>query len=93
VVGRPKSGIESTTTLVIVGAYKYIRHPLYSSLLFLAWGVFCKAPSIPGGILAAVATAFLVTTARIEESENVQKFGVVYAAYMKTTRMFIPFLF
>ena len=93
VVGRPKSGIESTTALVIVGAYKYIRHPLYSSLLFLAWGVFCKAPSVPGGILAAVATAFLVTTARIEESENVQKFGVEYAAYMKTTRMFIPFLF
>ena len=93
VVGRPKSGIESTTVLVIVGAYKYIRHPLYSSLQFLAWGVFCKAPSIPGGILAAVATAFLVTTARIEESENVHKFGVEYAAYMKTTRMFIPFLF
>jgi len=93
VVGRPKSGIESTTALVIVGAYKYIRHPLYSSLLFLAWGVFCKAPSIPGGILAAVATAFLVTTARIEESENAQKFGVEYAAYMKTTRMFIPFVF
>jgi len=93
VVGRPESGIESTTRLVIVGAYKYIRHPLYSSLLFLVWGVFFKAPSIPGGILAAVATAFLITTARIEESENVRKFGAEYAAYMKTTRMFIPFLF
>ena len=93
VVGRPKSGIESTTMLVIVGAYKYIRHPLYSSLLFLAWGVFCKAPSIPDGILAVVATAFLVATARIEESENVQKFGVEYTAYMKKTSMFIPFLF
>jgi protein-S-isoprenylcysteine O-methyltransferase Ste14 len=93
VLGRPKSGIESTTMLVIVGAYKYIRHPLYSSLLFLAWGVFCKTPSLPGGILAVVATAFLVATARIEESENVQKFGVEYTAYMKKTRMFIPFLF
>jgi protein-S-isoprenylcysteine O-methyltransferase Ste14 len=93
VLGRPKSGIESTTMLVIVGAYKYIRHPLYSSLLFLAWGVFCKAPSIPGSILAVVATAFLVATARIEESENVQKFGVEYTAYIKKTRMFIPFLF
>ncbi len=93
VLGRPKSGIESTTMLVIVGAYKYIRHPLYSSLLFLSWGVFCKAPSIPGGILAVVATAFLVATGRIEESENVQKFGVEYTGYMKKTRMFIPFLF
>ena len=31
---------EKTTTLVEVGAYKYIRHPLYSSLLLLTWGIF-----------------------------------------------------
>ena len=93
VIGRPKSGIKSTTTLVMVGAYKYIRHPLYSSLLFLAWGVFFKDVSLLGGILTSVATAFLIVTAKMEEAENIQKFGVEYAAYMKTTRMFIPFLF
>jgi protein-S-isoprenylcysteine O-methyltransferase Ste14 len=93
VIGRPKSGIESTTTLVMVGAYKYIRHPLYGSLLFLAWGVFFKDVSLLGGILASVATAFLIVIAKMEEAENIQKFGAEYAAYMKTTRMFIPFLF
>jgi protein-S-isoprenylcysteine O-methyltransferase Ste14 len=92
-VGRPRSGIENTTTLVIVGAYKYIRHPLYSSLLFLAWGVFFKDMSLLGGILVLVATAFLIATAKSEEVENIQKFGAEYAAYMKTTKMFIPFLF
>jgi protein-S-isoprenylcysteine O-methyltransferase Ste14 len=93
VIGRPKSGIESTTTLVMVGAYKYIRHPLYGSLLFLAWGVFFKDVSLLGGILAVAAAAFLAATAKVEEVENLQKFGAEYAAYMKTTRMFIPFLF
>ena len=93
VIGRPKSGIESTTTLVIVGAYKRIRHPLYSSLLFFAWGVFFKEPSWLGGILALVASASLIATAKVEEAENLQKFGAEYAAYVKTTRMFIPFLF
>ncbi len=93
VIGRPKSGIENTTTLVTVGAYKYIRHPLYSSLLFLAWGVFFKDVSLLGGILASVATAFLIVIAKMEEAENSQKFGAEYAAYMKSTRMFIPFLF
>lgn len=34
--------LEKTTQLVTVGAYRYIRHPLYSSLLFLAWGACCK---------------------------------------------------
>lgn len=93
VIGRPKSGIEDTTTLVMVGAYKYIRHPLYGSLLFLAWGIFFKDISVLGGILASVATVSLLVTAKLEETENVQKFGIEYIAYMKKTRMFIPFLF
>jgi protein-S-isoprenylcysteine O-methyltransferase Ste14 len=62
-------------------------------LLFLAWGVFFKDVSLLGGILASVATAFLIVIAKMEEAENIQKFGAEYAAYMKTTRMFIPFLF
>jgi len=93
VVGQPEGQIEDTTRLVTVGAYRYIRHPLYSSLLLLGWGAFFKAPSLTGLLLAGVATASLVATARVEEAENRQKFGEAYAAYMKTTKRFIPFLF
>ncbi|UCH51287.1 MAG: isoprenylcysteine carboxylmethyltransferase family protein [Chloroflexota bacterium] len=92
-IGRPRSGIEDTTTLVMVGAYKYIRHPLYSSLLFFAWGVFFKNPSWLGGVLAIVASAFLVATAKVEELENIRNFGADYRIYMNKTKMFIPFLF
>lgn len=92
VTGRPKGGIENTTVLVKRGAYKYIRHPLYSSLLLLGWGVFFKDLSLLSITLVLVASAFLVATARVEEAENLQKFGAEYAAYMKTTKMFIPFL-
>lgn len=92
VVGQPEGQIEDTTRLVTVGAYRYIRHPLYSSLLLLGWGVFFKAPSLVGLLLAGVATVSLVATARAEEAENRQKFGEAYAAYMKTTKRFIPFL-
>lgn len=89
----PMIAFEKTTTLVAAGAYQYIRHPLYSSLLFLAWGVFFKAPSWPGGLLALAATLFLVATAKIEEAEDLRFFGPAYREYMKQTRMFIPFLF
>ena len=86
-------GIEKTTTLVTVGAYRYIRHPLYSSLLFLAWGTFFKDPSWLGVFLALTATVFLTLTARIEEAENSRFFGAAYQSYIKQTKMFIPFLF
>ena len=62
VVGRPKQGIEDTTQLVIVGAYKYVRHPLYSSLLFLAWGAFLKQVSLLSGLLVLAASLFLIIT-------------------------------
>jgi len=85
--------IEKTSQLVTIGAYRYIRHPLYSSLLFLTWGIFFKLPSIAGGILAVIATIFLVLTAKAEEAENIHYFGNSYAEYMHRTKMFVPYLF
>ena len=90
--GKPKGGIENTTILVRRGIYRYIRHPLYSSLLLFGWGVFFKNPSPLSAFLAIVASAFLAATARVEEKENVVKFGEQYVAYMKNTKMFIRFV-
>ena len=100
-LGRPQPGrnddaligFERTTRLVTDGAYRYIRHPLYSSLLFFGWGIFFKDLTWLGGLLAVAATVFLVVTARMEEAENRQFFGADYDAYVRRTRMFIPFLF
>ncbi|MBA4379383.1 MAG: isoprenylcysteine carboxyl methyltransferase [Anaerolinea sp.] len=91
--GKPEGNFEATTQLVTRGIYHYIRHPLYASLLYLAWGIFFKSPSLLDGCLAAVATAFLYATARADEAECLVKFGEEYTWYMKTTKMFIPFLF
>ena len=85
---------ENTTTLVTVGAYRLIRHPLYASLLALVWCAYLKNPFAIGGIaLAPVASGFLVATAVAEERENLASFGAPYAVYMKHTRRFVPFLF
>jgi protein-S-isoprenylcysteine O-methyltransferase Ste14 len=92
-IGKPRDELEATTVLVEVGAYKFIRHPLYASLLFLGWGAFLKDPSLPAAILAVAASAFLVATAKVEEKENVEKFGSGYIDYMKRTKMFMPYLF
>lgn len=90
--GKPEAGIEDTTDLVQRGAYRYIRHPLYASLLLLAWGAFLKDASIPGVLLALAATAFLFITAKVEESENLGRFGASYADYIRRTKRFVPFV-
>jgi len=84
---------EKTTALVTTGIYAYIRHPLYSSLFLLTWGIFFKALSLPGILLASVSTTFLVATAQADEAECLRFFGDEYQEYMRKTRRFVPFIF
>lgn len=91
--GKPHGSLEATTRLVREGIYRYIRHPLYASLLYLAWGIFFKSPSLLDGCLAVIAAAFLYATGRADEAECVEQFGKEYTEYKKQTRMFIPFIF
>lgn len=86
-------GFEKTTRLVRTGAYRYIRHPMYASLLYLTWGVFFKSPGWLVGLLGVISTLLLLVTAVIEERENFRFFGEEYRQYMQVTRRFIPFVF
>jgi len=92
IAGSPEGDIEDTTQLVTVGAYRYIRHPLYCSLLLAGVGAFLKNPSVLGFLLFTFVFIFVFMTARVEEKDNIERFGDEYLAYMKTTRMFFPFL-
>lgn len=85
-------GIEKTTELVTSGVYHFIRHPFYSSLLFLTWGIFLKQISWIGVFLGVAATIFLIITAKIEEVENIEFFGEKYQTYMENTKMFIQYI-
>jgi protein-S-isoprenylcysteine O-methyltransferase Ste14 len=84
---------EKTTSLVTGGIYRTIRHPLYSSLLLLAWGICFKQPDLTSLILVTAGSLLLFVTSRIEEQENIRYFGQEYRDYMRHTRRFIPFLF
>jgi protein-S-isoprenylcysteine O-methyltransferase Ste14 len=92
-VGKPQGDFENTTTLVEIGLYKYIRHPLYSSLLFLGTGVYFKHITVETTILVLINIIALIATAKREEKEMFEKFGEEYDHYMKKTKMFVPFIF
>lgn len=85
-------GFEKTTELVNTGLYKYIRHPLYGSLVFITWGIFFKNPEVIHLIVTFFATAAFFATMIVEEKENIAYFGEKYIAYMKTSKMIVPYL-
>lgn len=90
--GKPGRDFENTSVLVKSGIYKYIRHPLYFSLLLLGTGIVFKEVSLPQIILGLVNLAALFLTARTEEKEMTARFGDAYKDYMQETKMFIPFI-
>jgi len=99
-MGKPKDRpedstlytFEQTTELIESGIFKYVRHPLYGSLIFLTWGIFFKNPDITLLIVSLIATKAFILTARIEEKENIAFFGDRYIEYMDRSKMFIPFI-
>ncbi len=84
---------EKTQKLVTSGIFKYIRHPLYSSLVFLTWGILLKNPIPELFIISLLSTIFLFITARFDEKECIGFFGDKYMDYMKSSKRFIPFIF
>ncbi|GAT62907.1 methyltransferase family protein [Paludibacter jiangxiensis] len=84
---------EETTELVESGIYKYIRHPMYCSLLLLTWGIFLKNPLTDALLASLTASIFLFFTSVFDEKECLSFFGEKYRDYMKRTKRFIPYIF
>lgn len=91
--GNPEGDFEDTTTLITSGVYKFIRHPLYTSLFLFSLGVFLKDPSLLGAGLVITTVIGVYLTARIEEGFNLDRFGGKYQDYLNQTKRFIPYIF
>jgi protein-S-isoprenylcysteine O-methyltransferase Ste14 len=85
-------GFEKTTVLVECGIYRYIRHPMNSSLFFLLWGVLLRNFEINLLMVVLFGTAMLILSVLVEEKENLIYFGQEYRIYMKKTKSLIPFV-
>ncbi len=79
--------------LVESGIYGKVRHPLYSSLFFLALGAFLKEPALFSAILLFGTIFTLLSTIGAEEKVDEDKFGPQYLEYKRKTKMFIPYVY
>lgn len=85
-------GFEKTTKLIETGVYRFIRHPLYASLFYLAWGIFFKHTTTTLLLVTVLSSFLLYLTSRFDEKECLGYFGEEYRTYMSRTWMFVPYL-
>ena len=84
----PRHDAELQTT----GPYRWVRHPVYSSLLLWAFGVALAAGSVGRFLLAAAHLVFFSAKAAFEERALSRKFSG-YADYAaRTPRLFPRYL-
>jgi protein-S-isoprenylcysteine O-methyltransferase Ste14 len=82
---EPRPDAELTTA----GLYRWVRHPIYSGVLAMAWGWALAHPSWATGVLAAALTGLFTAKAGYEEGLLRERFAD-YADYAKRTPRFVP---
>jgi protein-S-isoprenylcysteine O-methyltransferase Ste14 len=77
--------------LVTSGPYRFVRHPIYTGILFMLVGTSLLHPV--AAVPSAVFIAYFVYSARREESDMERQFPNAYPGYRQRSKMLIPFVF
>jgi protein-S-isoprenylcysteine O-methyltransferase Ste14 len=88
--GAPTSN-EADAELITTGPYALIRHPLYGGLLFAILGA-AIGQSVLWLLPLIVYGPLFIRGARREEKLLIDRFPDRYPAYMKRTKMLLPFV-
>jgi protein-S-isoprenylcysteine O-methyltransferase Ste14 len=76
--------------LIRSGPYRWVRHPIYSGLLFALFGTALVRDELSGFLaLALVYTAWKIKS-RLEERMMISTFGSEYTAYARVTGAMFP---
>ncbi len=77
--------------LVTTGPYRYLRHPIYASILLLVWAGVAANPSWVSAVLGMVATAMTGLRILFEET-LLRRAYPEYEDYARHTKRVVPFI-
>ena len=78
---------DTAAALSVSGLHRWVRHPLYSAVLLIVWGM---ARSELDVATACWVTLYLIIGSRIEEQRLIARYGDAYRRYRSTTPAFLP---
>jgi len=91
---RVDAGLSADHELVRSGPYRVVRHPIYTSMLYMLLGTgFMVTPwllFLPALMVFIIGTEIRV---RIEDGLLASRFGEIFREYQQTVPAYIPFLY
>ena len=79
--------------LITKGAYKYVRHPIYTGITLMGVGSIIVDQSLLVTLFYLGMVAFLIYKMKKEEKLLLKHFPKEYPGYMKKTKALIPFIY
>lgn len=76
--------------LIRSGPYKWVRHPIYTGLLFALFGTALVRGQVRGLVALALVYAAWKIKSRVEEHMMTSTFGAEYSAYASATGAMFP---
>jgi methanethiol S-methyltransferase len=74
--------------LLVLGPYRYVRHPLMACLLVVFWAQPVMTPTL--AVLSGGLTVYVVVGLVLEERDLLRTFGPAYAAYRRRVPALVP---
>ena len=90
---RIDAGLSSDHELIMAGPYRFVRHPIYTSMLCVLLATGFVVTQLPLFLLALV--VFLIGTeirVRIEDKLLASQFGEKFQQYQRSVPAYIPFI-
>jgi protein-S-isoprenylcysteine O-methyltransferase Ste14 len=89
--GMPMSQ-KADPELITAGPYHSIRHPIYTGIILAMIGTTI-AVSVYWLVVVVLIAGYFIYSATVEERSMTERFPDSYPAYMKSTKMLIPFVY
>ena len=77
-------------TLVTSGPYRWVRHPMYSSVILLVAAASLLTANLIVALGGTAMFALLIARSRLEEQRLMEKFGDAYRGYQQRTGRVLP---
>jgi len=90
---RIDAGLSSDHELIMAGPYRFVRHPIYTSMLCVLLATGFVVTPLPLFLLAIVVFVFgTEIRVRIEDQLLASQFGDTFQRYQQNVPAYIPFL-
>jgi protein-S-isoprenylcysteine O-methyltransferase Ste14 len=78
--------------LITTGPYRWLRHPIYASIIYFSWASVISYPFIDTIAAVILISGGLFVRMKLEEKSLVSTYDN-YSEYSKCTKRIIPFIF